>query len=69
MKNIVITGGLGYIGMELCKLYSGNSRIDSITVIDNKFYSDRVSQIRRWGINYQQLDILDSENLEKILWF
>ena len=67
MKNIVITGGLGYIGMELCKLYSGNSRIDSITVIDNKFYSDRVSQIRRWGINYQQLDILDSENLEKIL--
>ena len=49
MKNIVITGGLGYIGMELCKLYSGNSRIDSITVIDNKFYSDRVSQIRRWN--------------------
>ena len=26
MKKIVITGGLGYIGTELCKLYSGESR-------------------------------------------
>ena len=23
MKKIVITGGLGYIGTELCKIYSG----------------------------------------------
>ena len=31
MKKIVITGGLGYIGMELCKVYSGESRNYSIT--------------------------------------
>ena len=26
-KKIIITGGLGYIGTELCKLYSGVSCI------------------------------------------
>ncbi len=67
MKKIVVTGGLGYIGMEISKLYSGTSRINSVTVIDNKFYSERVSQLRRWGINYQQIDVLDVENLKKIL--
>ena len=35
MKKIVITGGLGYIGTELCKIYSGHSWNDEITVIDN----------------------------------
>ena len=35
-KKIIITGGLGYIGTELCKLYSGVSWHHQITVIDNK---------------------------------
>lgn len=30
MKKIVITGGLGYIGSELCKLYSGEARFNNI---------------------------------------
>ena len=34
-KKIVITGGLGYIGTELCKIYSGESWRNQITVIDN----------------------------------
>jgi len=34
-KKIVITGGLGYIGTELCKIYSGTSWNDEILVIDN----------------------------------
>ena len=46
MKKIVITGGLGYIGTELCKIYSGYSWNDHITVIDNGFISERVNQIR-----------------------
>ena len=58
-KKIVITGGLGYIGMELAKLYSGTSRIHSVTIIDNSFYLQRVAQIKRWGINFIQGDILD----------
>ena len=63
MKKIIITGGLGYIGMELAKLYSAKSRIYDITVIDNKFFSDRVSQLKRWNIKFKQIDILDNDNL------
>ena len=44
MKKIVITGGLGYIGTELCKIYSGYSW-NKNTVIDNRFISERVNQI------------------------
>ena len=36
-KNITITGGLGYIGTELCKIYSGESWYNKIKVIDNRF--------------------------------
>ena len=32
MKKIIITGGLGYIGTELCKIYSGFSWHHEITV-------------------------------------
>ena len=39
MKKIVITGGLGYIGTELCLLYSGYSWFYEIIVIDNRFIS------------------------------
>jgi nucleoside-diphosphate-sugar epimerase len=63
MKKIVITGGLGYIGMELCKIYSGKARKYQIKVIDKNFYSSRVSQLKRWGISFTQVDILDSEHL------
>ena len=65
MKKIVITGGLGYIGTELCKIYSGHSWNDQITVIDNKFISERVNQIRNWGMDFVQGDILDKELIRK----
>ena len=60
-KKIIITGGLGYIGTELCKIYSGYSWNDNITVIDKKFISERVTQLRNWNINFVQGDILDKE--------
>ena len=65
MKKIVITGGLGYIGTELCKIYSGYSWNDQITVIDNRFISERVNQIRNWNMNFVQGDILDRELIKK----
>ncbi len=65
MKKIVITGGLGYIGTELCKIYSGYSWNDKITVIDNRFISERVNQIRNWNMNFIQGDILDKELIKK----
>ena len=65
MKKIVITGGLGYIGTELCKIYSGYSWNDQITVIDNRFISERVNQIRNWNMNFVHGDILDKELIKK----
>ena len=63
-KKIIITGGLGYIGSELCKLYSGVSWNHKIVVIDNRFISERVNQLRNWNIDFVQGDILD-KNLIK----
>jgi len=67
MQKIIITGGLGYIGTELCKIYSGEARYKNITVIDNRFASDRVSQIRDWGMNFIHGDIMDEEFMQNIL--
>ena len=65
-KKIIITGGLGYIGTELCKIYSGYSWNDKITVIDNRFISERVNQLRNWNINFVHGDILDRDLIFKI---
>jgi len=64
-KKIIITGGLGYIGTELCKLYSGLSWHHNITVIDNRFISERVNQIRNWNMEFIQGDILDKNLIKK----
>ncbi len=64
-KNIVITGGLGYIGTELCKIYSGVSWNHKITVIDNRFVSERVNQLRNWNMNFVHGDILDKDLIKK----
>ena len=67
MKKIVITGGLGYIGTELCKIYSGESRFKDITVIDSRFVSERVNQLRDWGINFKQGHLLDKQFMGEVL--
>lgn len=64
MEKIVITGGLGYIGSELCKIYSGEARFKNITVIDKKFVSERVKQLRDWGINYVNASIMDANAMK-----
>ena len=66
-KKIVITGGLGYIGTELCKIYSGESWRNKITVIDNRFVSERVNQLRNWSINFVHADVRNSENVKQFL--
>ena len=65
-KKIIITGGLGYIGTELCKLYSGVSRYHSIIVFDNRFISERVNQIRKWNMEFIQGDILDKKLIKEL---
>ena len=68
MKKILITGGLGYIGTELSKILSGNSRQQKITVIDKTFYSSRVNNLKNWGIDYKQLDILDKNTMKEFIY-
>ncbi len=60
-KKIIITGGLGYIGTELCKIYSGVSWYHEVIVIDNRFISERVNQIRNWNMEFVHGDILDKD--------
>ncbi len=67
MKKIVITGGLGYIGTELCKIYSGESWNSKITVIDNRFISERVNQLRNWNINFVHADIRNIDSVREYL--
>lgn len=67
MKKVVITGGLGYVGMELAKIYSGKTNHYHVLVLDNVFYSDRVSQLKRWGIKFQQIDITEKNNLQNAI--
>ena len=67
-KKIVITGGIGYIGTELCKIYSGISWNNEILVIDNRFVSERVNQLRNWDINFIHKFIFFNFNIVIILW-
>ena len=59
MKRILITGALGYIGTELCKLYSGFSWKYEVTAIDNRFISERVNELKRRKIKFILADILN----------
>ena len=64
MKKIVITGALGYIGTELCKLYSGFSWKYDVIALDNRFISERVNELKRRKIKFVQADILDLETIK-----
>jgi len=64
MKKIVITGALGYIGTELCKLYSGFSWKYDVIAIDNRFISERVNELKRRKIKFVQADILNLNDIK-----
>ena len=49
----------------MCKLYSGVSWHHDIIVIDNRFISERVNQLRNWNIEFIQGDILDKGLIDK----
>ena len=53
--------------MELSKIYSGKSKYYNITVVDNVFFSERVSQLKRWGIKFVQVDITEKNKMKEVL--
>ena len=63
-KKIIITGALGYIGTELCKLYSGFSWKYEVIGIDNRFISERVNELKRRKIKFIQADILNINEIK-----
>lgn len=65
MKKIVITGGLGYIGTELCKFYYGKDC--DVTVIDTRFLSQRVNDLTKRGIKFVHGSIMDKDLVSKVL--
>ena len=67
-KKIVKVGALGYLGTELCKLYSGESWFHEIIAIDNRFVSKRINQLKDWSIKFYQGEILDKNFLQKHLF-
>ena len=48
-------------------MYSGESRYKDIVVIDSRFVSELVKQLKDWGIRFIQASILDDNALEKEL--
>jgi nucleoside-diphosphate-sugar epimerase len=67
-KKIVIIGALGYLGTELCKIYSGESWKNKILALDSRFVSERVNQLNEWGIEFLQGQILDKKFLRTHLF-
>ena len=64
-KKIIIVGALGYLGSELCKLYSGESWFHNVVALDSRFVSKRVNQLKDWNIKFYQGEILDREFLKR----
>ena len=64
-KKIVIIGAIGYLGTELCKIYSGESWKNEVIALDSRFVSHRVNQLKEWNIKYFQGSILDRNYLKK----
>ena len=57
---------MGYLGTELCIIYSGESWYNQIIAIDNNFFSKRVAQLRKWNIEFHQVDIRDKKKIHEI---
>jgi len=67
MSKIVITGGLGYIGTQLSKLYIEQNLEHDVHIVDRKFLPERVKELKSWGFKYHQTDLLNKEFFEDLL--
>ena len=70
MKKIVITGGLGYIGSELCKIYSGEARFKKIVVTDicNEMNLDQSAVSQHLAV-LRQSGVVQTERRGKYIFY
>jgi UDP-glucose 4-epimerase len=61
-RKILITGGLGYIGFELCKSLTKNPE-NELIAIDSNFNPFLVSSIIKWGVKFYQRDLFNIRDL------
>ena len=66
MQNILITGGLGYIGSKITSLYF-NDPNNNVTVIDNHINLKTITQLKSNGVEFENLDILDRKKLSPLV--
>jgi len=66
MANVLITGGLGYIGTVLTNLYLNNLG-DEVTVVDKKRDFTRENELQNSNIKFREIDILNKKELKKIV--
>ena len=67
MSKIIITGGLGYVGTQLCKLYIPETLENEIIVSDRRFLPERVKELKEWGFKYVQSDLLDRDTIKELV--
>ena len=60
----VIICGAGKVGTSIAKHLV--SQKNDVTVIDNRFISERVNQLRNWNINFIHGDILDKNLISSL---
>ena len=64
---ILITGGLGYVGTQLCKLYIPETLENEIIVSDKRFLPERVRELKEWGFKYVQTDLLNENKIKGLV--
>lgn len=65
MKNILLTGGLGYIGSKFIELYSEKFEI---TVLDTNYFHGKVSQkVKVIDKDVRHISISDLENIDFVI--
>jgi len=71
MKNVLITGGAGFIGSHLVKFFVKNYPNYNIINVDNLTYAGNLKNIeevsKSSNYKFEKIDICDYENIEKIL--
>ena len=70
IRNVIITGGAGFIGSECVRQLTAKSTIDKIVVLDNLTYAGRLERIKNEleskKVQFIYADILDAETYSNL---